>query len=123
MPIDTLLSHQLLNEVATLRYVFLNVPGVPVPEVYAFDAGTSLAGVPFIAEEYIEGQPLDKTWHTYTLEEKKVICRNVAKIIVEMAETSFATIGGLTLEHQLGPAVEGAKLFGIRVGKDNSREA
>ncbi|KAH0603469.1 uncharacterized protein H6S33_007791 [Morchella sextelata] len=38
-----------VNEVATLVYIRKNVPSIPVPQVYAFDGGDTLIGVPFFA--------------------------------------------------------------------------
>lgn len=113
---DALLPHQILNEVAFLQYVDLKLPRIPVPKVYAFDAGTSLVGVPFIAEELVEGLRLDEAWGRYSGEEKEIVARRLAEIIVDMATTSFPGIGGLALQHQLGPTVEGIKLVGGRVG-------
>ena len=39
----------------------------------------------------------------------------VADIIVKLSEIDLGGIGGLTLEHSLGPTVEGFKLFKGRV--------
>lgn len=113
---DALLPHQLLNEVAFLAYVASNLPRIPVPRVYAFDAGTSLVGVPFIAEEFVEGVRLDEAWSGYDDREKDIVARRLAEMVVDMATTTFPGIGGLTLQHELGPTVEGMKLFGGRVG-------
>lgn len=117
MPMEyALLPHQLLNEVAFLEYVASKLPRIPVPTVYAFDAGTSLVGVPFIAEEFVEGVRLDEAWGGYDDREKQIVAHRLAEMIVEMASTTFPGIGSLTLQHELGPTVEGIKLFGGRVG-------
>lgn len=112
---DCLLPHQLLNEVSSLQFVDLHLPNIPVPKVYAFDAGVSLIGVPFIAEEFINGVRLEDAWAGYTEEDKDKISRQLAEIVVDMAGTSFPGIGGLTLQHTLGPTIEAPKMFNGRV--------
>lgn len=94
----------------------LQILVIPVPKVNAFHAGASSAGVPFIAEEFVEGVRLDEAWIGYNNEEKEVVARRLATIVVQMAGTTFPGIGGLTLQQTLRPTVEGTKLFGGRVG-------
>ena len=65
--------------------------------------------------EFIDGQPLDSVWFHLTESEKASIADEMAQIIVALSETNLGGIGGLTLEHKLGPTVEGFKLFKGRV--------
>lgn len=111
----SMLPDQLLNEVACLQYVALHLPNIRVPKVYAFDAGVTLLGGPFIAEEFITGVRLDQAWDRYTDEEKDTVALKLAEIVVDMGETSFPGIGGLTLQHTLGPTIEGPKMLDGRV--------
>ena len=65
--------------------------------------------------EYIEGQPLDALWGSLTQPEKETIVDEIAQAIIDLAEINLGGIGGLTLDHALGPTVEGTKLFRGRV--------
>ena len=47
--------------------------------------------------------------------EKKAIVNQIADIIVQLGGIDLGAIGGLTLEHKLGPTVEDVKLFRGRV--------
>ncbi|KAL7276148.1 hypothetical protein RUND412_000881 [Rhizina undulata] len=58
---DALLPHQILNEVAFMQFIALNIPSIPVAKVFAFNAGTSLVGMPLIAEEYVEAYRANST--------------------------------------------------------------
>lgn len=112
---DCLMPYQLLNEVSCLQFVEKHLPNIPAPKVFAFDAGVSLIGVPFIAEEFLNGIRLDEAWWGYSDEDKDTVSRRLAQIIVDMGETCFPGIGGLTLQHSLGPTIEGTKMFHGRV--------
>jgi aminoglycoside phosphotransferase (APT) family kinase protein len=105
---DALLPHQIENEVAFLTYIGKNHPSILVPRIYAYETRSD---TPFIAMEYIEGTSLNEVWMTYTESEKVEMAKDVAAIIVDLAEITFNGIGGLTLSHTLGPTVEGIKLF------------
>lgn len=67
--------------------------------------------------EYIEGQPLDSLWFSLTEVEKARVADEVAEILVQLSDINLGGIGGLTLEHKLGPTVEGFKLFKGRVSQ------
>lgn len=67
--------------------------------------------------EFIDGQPLDSLWFSLTEVEKASVADEVAEIIVRLGEINLGGIGGLTLEHELGPTVEGFKLFKGRVSR------
>lgn len=43
------------------------------------------------------------------------VARQIAEVIVKLGEITFDGIGGLLLNHTLGPTVEGTKLFKGRV--------
>ncbi len=112
---DALLLDQVRNEVAHLTFVKENIKKVPVPQVFHHSLDASATGTPFIAEEFIEGQNLSSAWSTYDEPTKLDVARQVAEVIVELGETTFDGIGGLMLDHRLGPTVEGIKLFKGRV--------
>ncbi|CAD6574326.1 MAG: hypothetical protein ASARMPRED_006663 [Alectoria sarmentosa] len=102
---------QIENEVAFLTYVAKHHPSILVPKVYAYDLKQSGSNSPYIAMKFIDDQPLDSVWFELTESEKASIADEVAQIIVALSETNLGGIGGLTLEHELGPTVEGFKLF------------
>lgn len=73
--------------------------------------------------EFIKGQPLASAWNSLSEPEKLIIANEVAQIIVELGQIDLSGIGGLTLDHALGPTVEGIKLFRGRVShRDNSSQ-
>lgn len=88
-------------------------PSIPVPKVYAYNTGEF--GEPYTAMEYINGEPLSSVWNSFTEPEKWELARSIADIILDLGEITFDCIGGLTLGYNLGPTVEGAKLFKGRV--------
>ncbi len=112
---DALLPDQVRNEVAHLTFVKENIQKVPVPQVFCHSLDGSATGTPFIAEEFIEGQNLSSVWSTFDEPTKLDVARQIAEVIVELGETTFDGIGGLMLDHRLGPTVEGIKLFKGRV--------
>ncbi|KAG1871788.1 hypothetical protein DFJ58DRAFT_696765 [Suillus subalutaceus] len=107
---DTLLPHQILNEVASISLISARCPDIPVPKIYAFSAN----GLnPFIAQEHIDGEPLSTIWNRYTETKKHSVALKIAEIIVDMAETRFSAIGGFAspISYTLGPTIEGSKFF------------
>ncbi|KAG1726383.1 hypothetical protein EDB19DRAFT_227209 [Suillus lakei] len=56
---DTLLPHQILNEVASISMISARCPDIPVPKIYAFSADEPN---PLVAQKYIDGEPLDTIW-------------------------------------------------------------
>lgn len=107
---DTLLPHQILNEVASISMISARFPNIPVPKIYASSAeGPN----PFVAQEFIDGEPLCTIWHRYIESEKHTVALKIAEMIVDMAETRFSAIGGFAgpAGSILGPTVEGSKLF------------
>lgn len=67
--------------------------------------------------EFIDGQPLDSSWFSLTELDKTIVTDEVAQIIATLSDINLGGIGGLTLEHKLGPTVEGFKLFKERVSQ------
>ena len=112
---DALLPDQVRNEVACLTFVKQNLRNVPVPQVYSYSLEESSCQKPFVAEEYIEGHCLSSVWMTYEESTKMAVSYQFAEILVQLAETTFDGIGGLMLDHRLGPTVEGMKVFKGRV--------
>ena len=108
---------QIENEIAFLTYIAKNHPSIPVPQVYAYNIKQSGSNSPYLAMEFIDGQPLDSLWFSLTEAEKVSVADGVADIIVKLSEINLGGIGGLTLEHSLGPTVEGLKLFKGRVSQ------
>ncbi|KAF6226880.1 hypothetical protein HO133_008321 [Letharia lupina] len=102
---DAFLPWQIENEVAHLTFIAKDHPSIPVPKVYAYDDGKT-GNEPYITMEYIDGQPLDSVWTAYSEDEKLAAARQVAQTIIEMGTITFDRIGGLTLEHEIGPTVE-----------------
>lgn len=114
--VASLQPYQIRHEVACLRFLKENVPQIPAPKVYAWDDGTSNSGPAFIAQEFIEGQKLSMVWPDLTEEQKTVISREIASVIVDLGETRFdCGIGGLAINAPAGPTIEAAKIFNGRV--------
>ena len=112
---DALLPDQIRNEVAFLTFVRQNIPCVPVPQVYSHSLYGDACKGHFIAEEFIDGQVLSSVWNTYDESTKWAVSRQIAEVIIKLGETTFEQIGGIMLNHELGPTVEGIKLFKGRV--------
>ncbi|KAL8816140.1 MAG: hypothetical protein Q9191_008378, partial [Dirinaria sp. TL-2023a] len=108
---DALLPEQIRNEVAFLTFVRQHIPGVTVPQVYSHSLNENRCMSHHIVEEYIDGQVLSSVWNTYDESTKWAVSRQIAEIVVELGETTFNKIGGMMLDHRIGPTVEGIKLF------------
>ena len=92
-------------------------PDIPVPKVFAVCYGSTKCNS-FLAEDLLEATPLSESWLKFSDEEKRLVARKLAKLIVRMAEIRFEKIGGFTGDFKdeiLGPTVEGSKLFKGRV--------
>ena len=111
-----LLPDQIRNEVAFLTFVRKNLQYVPVPRVFCHSLDENASPTPFITEEFMDGERLSSAWGTYDEPTKLAVAHQIAEIIVEFAETTSHGIGGLMLDHELGPTVEGMKIFKGRVG-------
>ncbi|KAG2750471.1 hypothetical protein P692DRAFT_20729471, partial [Suillus brevipes Sb2] len=117
---DTLLPHQILNEVASISMISARCPNIPVPKIYASSADGRNS---FVAQEFIDGESLSTIWHRYTETEKHAVALKIAEIIVDMAETHFSAIGGFASPAGsiLGPTIEESKLIKGR-GKFHSNK-
>ena len=113
---EALLPDQIRNEVAFLTFVKKRLQYVPVPRVFSHSLDEIASSTPFITEEFMDGERLSSAWTTYDESTKLAVAHQIAEIIVEFAETTSHGIGGLMLDHELGPTVEGMKLFKGRVG-------
>ena len=82
--------------------------------MYAFSSNLSDL---FIAQEYIDGNPLSSSWNGYTEDEKRQVTQQIADIIVNMGEIRFDQIRSFTGDAAalLGPTVEGSKVLKGRV--------
>ncbi|KAG8529741.1 uncharacterized protein KY384_005222 [Bacidia gigantensis] len=103
---DALMPNQLENEVAWLTYVAEHT-SIRVPKVYSW----SSADPPYVTMEYVEGRPMCDVWKDCDEDEKELLVKEIARMVVELGEIGFDKIGGLSPEHQLAPTVEGMKLF------------
>jgi hypothetical protein len=103
-----------LNEVACISIISARCPNIPVPKIHAFGAEALNS---FVAQEYMDGEPLSSIWKRYTQREKGLVALKIAEIVVNMGEIRFSSIGGFTTfsSYTLGPTVEGSKLFRGRV--------
>ena len=108
---DALLPDQLRNEVAWLSFVKENLQSVPVPKIYDYSLAESEAETYFMVDEFIEGECLSSVWKTFDEATKTAVARQIAQVVVVCAETTFDKIGGMMLDHTIGPTVEGMKLF------------
>ncbi|KDR66039.1 hypothetical protein GALMADRAFT_148205 [Galerina marginata CBS 339.88] len=117
---NTLLPYQVMNEVNCISMISSRCPDIPVPALYDFSSDVLGA---FIAQEYVDGNPLSSSWNGYTEDEKQQVAQQIADIIVNMGEIHFDQIGSFTGDAGvlLGPTVEGSKLFKGRA-KFHSRE-
>ena len=113
----SLLPDQLRNEIAWLTFARKNLKNVPVPRVYTHSLLEDGPKTHYLAEEYVEGHCLSSVWTTYDEHMKMQVAHHIAKIVVELGETTFEGIGGLMLDHKLGPTVEGMKIFKGRVSQ------
>lgn len=86
-----------------------------MPKIYAYSTQQVGSNSPFIAMKYMEGQPLDAVWNDLSQAEKKTVIDEIARTLVAIGEINLGGIGGMTLDHVLGPTGEGIKLFGGRV--------
>lgn len=111
-------SCQIENEIAFLTYLAKNHPSIPVPKVYTYNIKQSGSDSPYIATEFIDSRPLDCLWSSLTETEKASVAEEVARIIGTLSEINLGGIGGFTLEHRLGPTVEGFKLFKGKLSHD-----
>ena len=112
----SLLPDQIRNEVAFLSFVREKLQHVPVAGVFSHSLDENGSHTPYIIQEFMDGERLSSAWATYDEPTKLAVAHQIAEIIVEFAETTSDEIGGLMLDHQLGPTVEGMKLFKGRVG-------
>ncbi|KAL8783919.1 MAG: hypothetical protein Q9195_009238 [Heterodermia aff. obscurata] len=108
---EALLPDQIRNEVAFLTFARKNLQYVPVPRVFSHSLDDKSSPMPSIAEEFMDGERLSSAWTTYDEPTKLAVAQQIAEIIVELAETTSHSIGGLMLDHTLSPTVEGMKLF------------
>ena len=112
----TLLPDRIRNEVAFLTFVNKKLQSVPVPRVLSHSLDGKAWPTPFITEEFMDGERLSSVWATYDEPTKLAVAHQIAEIIVELAESTSNGIGGLMLDHELGPTVESMKLSKGRVG-------
>lgn len=87
-----------LNEVAVLKWIKVNCPTIPVPEVVRYDAEESnVLGKEFTILECVPGTSVDKIYKDLSEEAKLKLVSQLTDIILELNKHSWHHIGGLTL--------------------------
>lgn len=108
---DSLLPNQITNDVAFKTYVAANMPQIPVPRVYLYEA-TNNPDTSFTVEQYIDSPTLSSKWMTLTYSQKTSFSQKLASMFVDLLEVRSDMISGL---HPAGlspsPTVEGCKIF------------
>ncbi|KAF7293115.1 hypothetical protein MKEN_01468900 [Mycena kentingensis (nom. inval.)] len=112
----------LASQVATMRYLRANT-ALPVPEVYAFDAGIeNEIGAPYMAMEYVPGVSVSMVWFDDAegrREEKRLrILKQLAELSAQMRELRFDSIGSLSGEETATPTI-GECFNGIQPDDDD----
>ena len=92
---DSFVPHQVRNEVGWLKHMTKHHPSIPVPKVYAYSDGSPSGQHPFVAEEFIGGQPLSEAWKSYSELEKEEAARKIATIVIQLGEIRFDAVGGM----------------------------
>ncbi|MVN86642.1 phosphotransferase [Deinococcus sp. HMF7620] len=72
--------HIMFTEVAAMRRVRA-VPGIPVPEIYAFDDSLTLCDAPYFFMAHVEGQTLDQLEDTLSAAELAALHRKTGAVI------------------------------------------
>ncbi|KAI1179291.1 hypothetical protein F4777DRAFT_535136 [Nemania sp. FL0916] len=104
------LPRQITNEVGVRNFVSRNLPHIPVPQVYLYEATDSF-DTSFVVEEYIDSPPVSHTWYTLTGTQKESIANQMAIGVVDMASQWFPVIGGFDPTGRYSaPALPGCKV-------------
>ncbi|RFN45335.1 altered inheritance of mitochondria protein 9, mitochondrial [Fusarium flagelliforme] len=95
LPIDP--KNKTASEVATLKWLHLNNPNVPVPEVIAFDdCNNNPIRFEWILMQHMPGQPLSDKWRKIPWEDKIALVKQIADCQMEiMKNYNFEGIGSL----------------------------
>lgn len=92
------------SEVATMTYIRLNRPLIPVPRVYAYEANVeNPAKVPFMLIEKMPGEHVyDHALYNKDSSKAEEVLKNIAKVQVELAKPlPFDMIGNLFFKKDL----------------------
>ena len=65
--------------------------------------------------EFVNGRPMSDEWKHLDEIQKESLAKEVATLVVQMAEAKFDQIGGINPQLEPSPTVEGAKFFKGRV--------
>ncbi|PNY30076.1 Uncharacterized protein TCAP_00006, partial [Tolypocladium capitatum] len=99
-----------LNEVAVMRWIKANCPGIPVPAVVRFDAGTGSAiGREFTLLERAPGRSVDKMYKDLGDEVKARLVEQLTDVLVELNGHEWHHVGGLSIDDE-GSVVPGRVL-------------
>lgn len=107
---------KLMSEVETMQYVRCQTL-IPVPEIYSYDFQLkNSVGAQFILMERMPGRHLYQLWDRLTLDHKKVVLSDIARVITQMSQLKFDRIGCLSTIRGVGPVI-------YRMGDDRGGES
>jgi aminoglycoside phosphotransferase (APT) family kinase protein len=75
-----------VSDVKTMQYV-RSQTSIPVPEIYAYDFELDNAvGAQFMLMERLPGQHLYRLWDKLTLNQKKAVLSDIARVLVQLSQ-------------------------------------
>ena len=96
---------KLLREVETMQYV-RSQTSIPVPEIYAYDfQPKNNVGAQFMLMERMPGRHLYQLWDHLTLDHKKVVLSDIARVMAQLSQLKFDRIGCLSGIRTIGPLI------------------
>ena len=109
-------KYGIASEVATME--FLRIHNIPVPIVFDWSSSASnKLGSEYIIMERARGRELIHTWSTMTLEERRVVVKNIVDIEKQLFSIRFPANGSLFFKDSLDPSIKSVdipKLSGLR---------
>ena len=94
---------KLISEVETMQYVRPRI-SIPVPEIYAYDFDPkNNVGAQFILMERLPGRHLYQMWDRLTLDHKKGVLSDIARLLAQLSQLKFDRIGCLMSRNTVGP--------------------
>jgi len=90
------------GEVAGIHYLLKKCPDIPVPKVLGFCSSRELSGIDaeYILMGKLPGRPLEEVWVSMTTEQKCVVAKQCARILVSMTSLRFNELGSFALSPQ-----------------------
>lgn len=106
---------KLMSEVETMQYV-RSQTSIPVPEIYTYDFRLkNSVGAQFMLMERMPGRHLYQLWDHLTLDHKKIVLSDIARVMAQMSQLKFDRIGCLS-------AIRGVGSLICRMGDDRGGE-